>query len=188
MIESINDNSYDLTKYLYSLILGLKTLKRKGWQLRGIKNPESVAEHSLAVSLLSMHLSKKFGVDENRCVKLSLVHDLAESIVGDITPNDSNVSEKKTLEKNAICKIAKQVPDFKELLEEYESNKTREARFVHDIDKIEMVLQAIDYQKKDPKKDLSEFFDYTKDKLILEESRKLFSEIMKKSLVTNNLQ
>jgi putative hydrolases of HD superfamily len=172
------------TQYLYSLISGLKSLNRKGWKLRGIKDPESVADHSLAVSVLSMHFSKQFGVDENKCVKLSIIHDLAEAIVGDITPNDSNISEKKKLEEDAIIEISKTLPDFKELLDEYQSNKTREAKFVHDIDKIEMVLQAINYQKKNPKKDLSEFLDYTKNKLILDESRKLFSEITKNTSVS----
>lgn len=38
------------------------------------------------MALLSMILPHDLGIDTRRCTRISLVHDLAECIVGDITP------------------------------------------------------------------------------------------------------
>jgi len=73
----------------------LKTQKRKGWMIRGIKNPESIADHSYRMAIIALTLSKEEGLDQNKCVKMALAHDLAESIVGDITPYDKISKEEK---------------------------------------------------------------------------------------------
>lgn len=36
--------------------------------------------------MMSM-IASDAGVDQTRCIKMSIVHDVAESIVGDITPH-----------------------------------------------------------------------------------------------------
>ncbi|UYV80304.1 hypothetical protein LAZ67_18002363 [Cordylochernes scorpioides] len=61
-------------------------LKRTGWVKREVPAPESVAEHMYRAGALSMLLDCP-GLDRNKCVKMALVHDMAESIIGDITPH-----------------------------------------------------------------------------------------------------
>ena len=171
----------DLFK-LQDLVIKLKTLKRKGWERRGIPNPESVADHSYGTSVLVMIMAEKLNLDMEKCLKLSLIHEIGEAKIGDITPRDDNWSKKNELENQAIKDIVTEtgLTFITELWQEYSENKSKEANLVHDMDKIEMVFQALDYEKKYPDKDLTEFYDYVKDKLILEESKQLFNDIIKK--------
>ena len=67
----------------------LKTTPRTGWVNHGVDKPESIADHMYRMSLMAMVAAKSMPeLDQNRCVKLALIHDLAEAIVGDITPHD----------------------------------------------------------------------------------------------------
>ena len=72
-----------LIKFL-KIVGKLKKVKRTGWLVAGIKNPESVAEHSYRLAVLSMVLGKKFNLNTEKLIKMSLIHDLAEGEVGDL--------------------------------------------------------------------------------------------------------
>ena len=65
----------------------LKSLPRTGWIQNGVNNPESVASHSWGMSLLAMKLCPE-NLDLSKVLQICIVHDLPESIVGDITPYD----------------------------------------------------------------------------------------------------
>ena len=65
----------------------LKDVKRAGWVERGVKDPESVADHNYLAALLCVVIPAK-GVDKARAVKMALIHDLAESVIGDIITTD----------------------------------------------------------------------------------------------------
>lgn len=177
-------------KELDFFILGLKRLKRRGWAMRGIPEPESVAEHSYAVSLLSFAQAEKMGIDSSKCLRLAIVHDLQESISNDITPHDNiSLIEKSQIEEKSMKEISMKLKSnmFYNLWIEYEENRTKEAKLVHDMDKIEMLYQALDYERSYPEKDLSEFFDYVKDRLQLEESKKIFSGIIEDRIKNKTL-
>ncbi len=167
---------------LQEFVMKLKTLKRKGWERRGIPNPESVADHSYGTSMLVMIIAKKLNLKMEKCLKLSLIHEIGEAKIGDITPRDDNWSQKNELENQAIKDIVSETgfTFIENLWKEYCENRSHETKLVHDMDKIEMVIQALDYEKKYPGKDLVEFYNYVKDKLKLEESKQLFNEIIKK--------
>lgn len=104
------------------------------------------------------------------CTKMALVHDMAESLVGDITPVDGvPVPEKHRREAVTMDFLAesllgqstgffKQGEEIREIWKEYEASKTLEAVFVHDVDKIELLLQTIEYERSNGGKlDLNEF-------------------------------
>lgn len=68
----------------------LKTIPRSGWVLRGIKNPESIAEHTFRVALMAWTLGRqKHNFNIEKLIKIALVHDLCEVYAGDITPYDT---------------------------------------------------------------------------------------------------
>lgn len=97
---------------------------------------------------------------------MSLVHDLAESIVGDITPYDGVSKEEKQKREEAAMKVIGETLD-KEMGElvlglwrEYEEGTSAEAQVVKDLDKYEMLIQAWEYENKYGE-DLSEFFEST---------------------------
>lgn len=155
----------------------LKNVKRKGWILKGIKDGESVAEHSFRTTFMCMMLAERFGVGRERCACMALVHDLAESIVGDITPHDGiSKEEKSAKERKAIEKLSDASGEILELWEEYEKNNTKEAKFVHDMDRLEMALQAFEYGKA-KNADLTEFWDFAEKSLESGEVKKIFKII-----------
>ena len=132
----------------------LKTVKRAGWLQAGIhpEQGESVADHSLFVALLALLLCEveSPSLDRNRAILMALVHDLVESVVGDITP-ESGISpeEKFRREEAAFKSVLKPLPLAKELLsvwQEFETGETAEAQFVRRLDKLEMVFQARIYE------------------------------------------
>jgi putative hydrolase of HD superfamily len=130
----------------------LKETSRAGWGLRGIGDGESVADHSFRVGLLALVLARDADppLDRERCVAMALVHDLAESIVGDITPYDGiSGEEKNRRERGAMERLAALLGDGEvlRLWEEYQAAETAEARFVKDLDRLETVLQAAEYEE-----------------------------------------
>ncbi|KAG1316372.1 hypothetical protein G6F62_013547 [Rhizopus arrhizus] len=93
-------------------------------------------------------------INREKCIKMAIVHDLAEAVVGDITPHAGVSKEEKfTLEKNAMNSFIKTLGDTEMIKEiaslwhEYEDAKTSEALFVKDLDKFEMIVQAVEYEK-----------------------------------------
>ncbi len=130
----------------------LKETARAGWALRGIERPESVADHTFGVCLLALVLSRDAepALDRGRCLALALAHDLAESVVGDITPYDGvPVEEKHRRERDALRALCGMLgsAELLELWEEYRAAATPEARFVKELDRLETVLQAAAYEE-----------------------------------------
>ena len=126
----------------------LKQLKRAGWVRCGVTPCESVAEHTFGVSVLALVLSRAAGVDRGKCLALAVVHDLAEAIVGDITPADGIAADEKLRrEREAIAELSRLLNDAEiaNLWDEYEHGETPESQLVRDLDAIEMALQATTY-------------------------------------------
>lgn len=151
----------------YRLVGQLKTTKRAGWVLRDVNQPESVSDHMYRMSLIALTASPST-IDKTHAVKLALIHDLAEAIVGDITPLDGiGKEEKHRLEEQAMAHIrdvnlvgSDTGKEVYQLWVEYEHGQTEAARFVKQIDKLELVLQADEYERAQAI-NLGEFFDST---------------------------
>ena len=124
-------------------ILGLKDVLRAGWVRAGIESPESVAAHSWGMSMLALKLAPK-ELNLARVLSLCIVHDIPEVRVGDLTPHD-DISNKAQDELRAMTEMA---PEWVGLFEEYEQGQTPEAKFVKQLDKLDMALQAEIYQTK----------------------------------------
>ena len=131
----------------------LKKIKRSGWKNKlNLNDVESVADHTYVMTVLGMVISDLHGLNTEKIIRMSLLHDLAESITGDIMPNQMTVNDKREKENNAIKQIFDKLPNelynkYYEMWEELQNKKSNEAKFVHDLDKLEMVIQAKLYQK-----------------------------------------
>lgn len=148
----------------------LKHLPRSGWQRKGIDTPETVASHSWQMALMAMQLSGTMSVESynyDKVIRMCLCHDLGESLIGDITPEDERYTQKGYAEQKAIDIIADKgdIPQIVLLYKEYEENETPEAKLANDLDKLDMYAQALDYAKKYPQKDLSEFYHSAEKKI-----------------------
>src|SRR5437588_7151447 len=71
----------------------LKSLPRQGWLDRGIEHPESVADHLYRGTLMAWLLGEQAGLDTTKLLKLVLIHDLPEALVGDAAPYDPLVEQ-----------------------------------------------------------------------------------------------
>lgn len=150
-----------------TLLHRLKSTKRTGWVRRGIKDPESIADHMYRMGIMALISNDIPGVDRDKCIKMAIVHDIAEAIVGDITPADGVPKEEKSRrEREALdqmCQLLGAVPTANEITQlwmEYEENSSPEAKVVKDFDKVEMILQALEYENEQGK-NLEEFFEST---------------------------
>ncbi|MES1909815.1 MAG: hypothetical protein MHM6MM_002514 [Cercozoa sp. M6MM] len=148
----------------------LKRQVRTGWALRGVNRPESVAEHSFRMAAITLALGDSVQVDRDRVMRIALVHDLAEAVVGDIPPESiSGVSkaEKQQIELNAMRDLcletfgcADMACEVFSLWREYEESLTPEAQLVKDFDKIEMILQASEYEVEENQPDDLDLADF----------------------------
>jgi putative hydrolase of HD superfamily len=155
----------------FHLLERLKTTERAGWLRFGLENPESIADHmyrmSHIVDMAPEALAAK--LDIPRCRRMALVHDVAEALVGDITPVDPvskpEKSRRESTTMDYICGNLLGAYDggnhgrkMRELWQEYEDSKTPESLFVHDVDKIELLLQMQEYERSNKcERDLGEF-------------------------------
>ena len=152
---------------------GLKTTLRTGWVMREAgPRIESVADHSWRITLMAMvaGASVTHGIDANKVLQMALVHDLAESTVGDITPHCGvSDKDKHAMELEAMTKLTNKLGEQGKILQnlwlEYEKGESTEAKLCKDLDKLEMILQALEYEKDGKnKKSLDGFFDSTRGK------------------------
>ncbi|CAH8615807.1 unnamed protein product [Heterobilharzia americana] len=119
----------------------LKRTVRTGWTRYNIDSPESVSDHIERKSL-----------NTDRLIKMAIVHDLAECIVGDITPYCGvSKEEKLSRETDAMKQLCELISEenrteIMNLWKEYVDQKTCEAIICKDFDKLEMLLQAYEYE------------------------------------------
>lgn len=141
----------DLVSF-FRVVCNLKKIKRSGWiDKSNISSPESVADHSYSMCMMSMVLSEIIDLDTEHIMKMANLHDLAESFVGDNMPDKISYEEKVLLEDKAMRKIISKLPSFLrgkylDIWNEYIDNSTVSAKFVHNMDKLEMALQAKEYE------------------------------------------
>src|ERR671918_1725540 len=131
----------------FESVLRLKSVKRAGWVSKaGISNAESVSDHTYSMCAIGMILSDMLGLDTERVMKMIIIHDLAESIIGDYMPGEITRKRKRIDERKAMTSILNQMPvairsNYRRIWEEYQANKTQVAKFVHKLDKLEMAMQ-----------------------------------------------
>lgn len=132
-------------------LLHLKKVQRTGWTRHPIDTGavESVADHSYGVALLALLVCPS-ELDRSRVLELALIHDLAEVVTGDLTPEDGVDSDVKYASERAALEELIGFHSDKErylgLLDEYQNCSSPEARFVKSVDKLEMALQSLVYE------------------------------------------
>jgi putative hydrolases of HD superfamily len=136
----------------FRIVCNLKRIKRSGWiDKSNIGSPESVADHSYSTCVMSMILAEIMNLDSGRIMKMVNIHDLVESLVGDHMPDEISCEEKKLIEDKAMKKIISKLPNslqekYLDIWNEYNDNSTVTAKFVHNMDRLEMALQAKEYE------------------------------------------
>ena len=168
-------------------IAGLKTLPRTGWKVKlNLKDSESVAEHSYMMSVMAMIMSDMKNLNTEKIIKMSILHDWAESKIGDFMPDEITDEKKTELEEYAMAELLDDLPskiknDYYDIWNDYKENLSDESRFVHELDKLEMALQGKIYEKEaDPEK-IKPFIISAVEQIVDDDLKKVLIEILQKT-------
>ena len=149
----------------------LKRLERTGWTLRGLPNgTESVAAHSFGVGVTAMMLADEVSargleVDCERVLRMALLHDWAETRVGDM-PRTATGYFGADVRKNAetlafgdiVNGLGSSESEYKTLYQDYEQRQSLEARLVKAADVIDLLVEAYALERSGAK-GLDEFWE-----------------------------
>ena len=161
----------------------LKRIPRSGWVNVGIESPESVADHTFRTAILCMIFSDLEGLDALKMLQMTLIHDLPEAITGDLTPSERTNMAKRREEdamKELLCLLPeRQRVKYTNVWREYEECKTAEAKAVRQLEKLEMALQAKEYERAElTKESLERFFKSAEKAIVSPTIKRLFSYIL----------
>ena len=133
----------------YILCNKLKDVVRTGWKDWSVKRHrvESVAEHIYGVQMLAIAMwsEYKYDIDIRKVITMISVHEMEETIIGDITCFQKNKEEKQKIGHKAVVEIFKKLSnadEIKSLIFEFDERKTPEAKFAYFCDKLECDIQS----------------------------------------------
>ena len=133
----------------YILCNKLKDIVRTGWKDWGVKRfrVESIAEHIFGVQMLAIAMwsEYEYDIDIRKVITMIAVHEMEETIIGDITCFQITSEEKQKLGHDAVVEIFKKLSnaeEIKNLIFEFDERKTPEAQFAYFCDKLECDIQA----------------------------------------------
>ena len=169
----------------FKTAVNLKNISRQGWVDKlSLKHPESVADHSYSMAIMGMAISDLENYNSEKISKMILLHDLAESKIGDYTPNQISKENKVKIENNAYDEMISALPEsiklqYAQIWEEYQKHESPESKIVHQIDKLEMALQAKMYQKDGSSKEAVEsFFKSAEEGITHPKLREILNQIL----------
>ncbi len=140
----------DIAKYLYE-VGQLKRVKRSGWWMAGISNPESIAEHSFRTAILGYILASLEECNPMKTATICLFHDVAEARINDFHRVAKRYVDSDAGEAQASKEQLERLPthiaeNIATLINDYEERETPEGRLAHDADLLECLIQAREYQ------------------------------------------
>lgn len=129
-------------------------MPRRGWVIRDIKNPETIAEHTFRVAIMAWVLAvqKNYKLNLEKIIKMALIHDICEVYAGDITPYDSVLPKNKKKRQELLKTWPRFCEDKKKKLAEkkYEKEKEGLEKLIKDLPlklKQEIMNLWLDYEK-----------------------------------------
>lgn len=159
----------------------LKQARRTGWWMAGVRDPESVAEHSWRTSLIASIIAKLEGADPARAAFLAVWHDTQETRTGDTNHLGKKYQQGAdpqavTADQTALMPelLAATVRD---LVAEYEAKESPEAVCARDADKLECLLQGIEY-KAQGYENAQRWIDNSRGRLTTETGIRLADELL----------
>lgn len=128
----------------------LKQSRRTGWWMTGVRDPESVAEHSWRTSLIASVIAKLEGADPARAALLAVWHDSQESRTGDVNhlgKKYADAVDPRDVTADQVAGMPEALAEaIRAVIAEYEDKDTPEAVCARDADKLECLLQGIEYR------------------------------------------
>ena len=151
-----------------------------------LKDSESVAEHSYMMSVMAMVMSDMKNINTEKIIKMSILHDWAESKIGDFMPDEITEDKKTELEEYAMTELLDELPskiknDYYNIWNDYKENLSEESRFVHELDKLEMALQGKIYEKETDPEKIKPFIISAVEQVVNDDLKKVLIGILQKT-------
>ena len=129
----------------------LKRVKRSGWWVAGIKDPESVADHCFRCAVIGYYIAHAEGVDPYRVLVMTLFNDIHEARINDLHKMghyyiDFKDAEKRVFKDQVVDLPAKMRAELTDFRGDYDTQSTREALVARDADILECLVQAKEYK------------------------------------------
>jgi putative hydrolase of HD superfamily len=172
----------NMAKFLYE-IGQLKKVKRSGWWIAGVKDPESVAEHTFRTAVIAYLLARLEGADTGKTVLMALFHDLPETRTNDAHRIVRRYADWRDVDKKAMREQSERLPDevaneVVSFFEEFEREVSPEAKLARDADLLECLIQAREYQASGYP-DVADWIANAQAALATESAKKIAAECLK---------
>lgn len=130
----------------------LKRVQRSGWSVVGIKNAESVAEHSFRCAVIGYILANMERASLYKVLMMTLFNDMHEARIGDLHKMAQRYIGLQPAEDKAFYEQIRHLPEkirreLADLRDEYRKQKTIESIIARDADILECLIQAKDYSE-----------------------------------------
>jgi putative hydrolase of HD superfamily len=128
----------------------LKKIKRSGWWVAGIKDPESVAEHCFRCAVIGYYLAHQEGADPYKVIVMTLFNDIHESRINDLHKMghyyiDFKDAERRVFKDQTELLAAAMKEELRRFRAEYDGQRSKEGVVARDADILECLLQAKEY-------------------------------------------
>lgn len=128
----------------------LKHIKRSGWWVAGIKNPETVAEHCFRCAVIGFYLAHMENVDPYKVVTMTLFNDIHEARINDLHKMGHHYinfreAEKKVFDDQTANLDSSVQRDLRRFRKDYDAQQSRESLVARDADILECLVQAKEY-------------------------------------------
>jgi putative hydrolase of HD superfamily len=128
----------------------LKRIKRSGWWVAGIDDPETVAEHSFRTAVIAYYIAHVEEVDPYKAVTMALFNDIHEARINDLHKMGHYYIEFRDAEKKVFFDQIEYLDGrVKSALhrsrDEYDKQQTNESVVARDADILECLVQAKEY-------------------------------------------
>ena len=129
----------------------LKRVKRSGWWVAGIENPESVADHCFRCAVIGFYMAHEEGADPYRVLAMTLFNDIHEARINDLHKMGHFYIDFKDAEKRVFKDQVAPLPPkvrgaLTDIRHDYDKQQTHEALIARDADILECLVQAKEYQ------------------------------------------
>jgi len=128
----------------------LKKIKRSGWWVAGIKDPESVADHSFRCAVIAYYLAHLEKVDPMKAMAMALFNDIHEARINDLHKMGHHYIDFRQAERKVFQDQTERLDShvrgaLRPLREEYDTQRTKVSIVARDADILECLVQAKEY-------------------------------------------
>ncbi|GAA1675270.1 HD domain-containing protein [Streptomyces yatensis] len=174
------DDLHAVARFLFEAGV-LKQNRRTGWWMAGVRDPESVAEHAWRTSLIASVIAQLEGADPARAALMAVWHDSQETRTGDM----NHLGKKYAPGPDPQAVTADQTADMPEVLAsavrawvgEYEAKESPEAVCARDADKLECLLQGLEYLAQGYE-NAQRWVDNSRGRLVTDTGKRLADELL----------